>query len=58
MFGDKSKNIKLTEKELKKLKKTLSKKEYRELEKRIKKSKEDKLLDAIMYGLVFDDEDY
>ena len=58
MFGDKSKNIKLTEKELKKLKKTLSKKEYQELEKRIKKSKEDKLLDAIMYVLVFDEEDY
>lgn len=57
MFGKKTKYIKLTEKDLKQLKKKLSKSEYKKLEKRIKESNEDVFWDAITYGMAFEEDD-
>lgn len=57
MFGKKSGYVKLTEKDLKRLKKKLSKKEYKDLEKKMKKAEDDLWLDALMYSMIFDDYD-
>ena len=57
MFGKKKGYVKLTEKDLKKLKKTLPKSEYKKLEKKMKEAEDDILWDAMTYSILFDDED-
>ena len=57
MFGKKKRYVKLTEKDLKKLKNTLTKSEYKKLERKMKEAEDDILWDAMTYSIVFDEYD-
>lgn len=57
MFGKKKRYVKLTEKDLKKLKKTLTKSEYKKLERKMKEAEDDILWDAMTYSILFDEYD-
>ena len=57
MFGKKKRYVKLTEKDLKKLKKTLTKSEYKKLERKMMDAEDDILWDAMTYSILFDEYD-
>lgn len=57
MFGKKKRYVKITEKDLKKLKKTLPKSEYKKLERKMKEAEDDILWDAMTYSILLDEYD-
>lgn len=57
MFGSKKKyDVRLTEKELKELKKNMSRRERKEFEKRQKKAEMDRFWDAVCLAELLDDD--
>lgn len=59
MFGSKkSKDVRLTEQEIKKLKKNMTPRQRKEFEKRQEQAKLDRFDDAVMWGLIMGEDEF